>query len=135
MITGGGPFLMSEIAARLVLCGGAHEARRKSLAEIARRAQLAREIFEGLDIRVHDQAPFLWLTLPEPWLSSTFKSAAAAENILVDEEDEYKVGRSEGAYHGVRIGFSVPGPAETAEGFRTLRRLVDHAAGAYDSYS
>ena len=82
-----------------------------------------------------DSVPFLWLTLPEPWLSSTFKSAAAAENILIDEEDEYKVGRSDTAYHGVRVGFSVPGDAAVAEGFRTLRRLVDHGMGAYDTYN
>ncbi len=135
MITGGKPFLMAEIAARLVLSGAAFEFRRKTLAEIARRAALAREIFQGLDIRLNDCMPFFWLTLPEPWLSSTFKSAAAAESILVDEEDEYKVGRSESAYHGVRVGFSVPAFAEVEEGFRTLRRLVDHATGAYDTYN
>jgi DNA-binding transcriptional MocR family regulator len=135
MITGGEPFLMSEIAARLVLSEAAFEVRRKTLAEIARRAALAREIFRGLDIRLNDCVPFLWLTLPEPWLSSTFKSTAAAENILIDEEDEYKIGRSDTVYHGVRVGFTIPSAAEVETGFRTLRRLVDHGMGAYDTYN
>ena len=30
--------------------------------------------FAGLDIRLDERVPFLWLNLPEPWLSSTFKS-------------------------------------------------------------
>ena len=135
MITGGTPFLMSEIAAQLVLSEAAFDVRRRTLVEIAHRAGLAREAFQGLDVRLDDTVPFLWLTLPEPWLSSTFKSAAAAENILIDEEDEYKVGRSESPYHGVRIGFTVPDSAEVAEGFRTLRRLIDHGMGAYDTYN
>jgi DNA-binding transcriptional MocR family regulator len=135
MITGGKPYLMSEIGARLVLSEAAFDFKRKTLAEIARRSAVAREIFQGLDIRLHDNVPFFWLTLPEPWLSSTFKTAAAAENILIDEEDEYKIGRSESAYHGVRVGFSVPSLPEVAQGFHTLRRLVDRGMGAYDTYN
>ncbi len=135
MITGGMPFLMAEINARLVLSEAAFTFKQKALAEIARRAALAREIFQGLDIRLHDTIPFFWLTLPEPWLSSTFKSAAAAENILIDEEDEYKIGRSASAYHGVRVGFSVPSLPEVDAGFRTLRRLAERGMGAYDTYN
>ncbi len=135
MVTGGKPFLMSEIAARLVNSGAAFDFKRAALADIRRRTALARETFDGLDVRIHDTVPFLWLTLPEPWLSGTFKKAAAAEHILIDDEDEYKPGRSDAAYHGVRIGFSVPEIERVAAGFRTLRRLVDSGTGAYDNYN
>lgn len=136
MVTGGKPFLMSEIVARLVMSGAAFELRSATLAEIGRRVALARDIFAGLDVRLHDAVPFLWLTLPEPWLSGTFKNAAAAEGILIDDEDEYKAGRSDTVYHGVRIGFStVPETGRVADGFRALRRLVDSGTGAYDTYN
>ncbi|MYZ48071.1 PLP-dependent aminotransferase family protein [Propylenella binzhouense] len=136
MITGGKPFLMSELVARLVNSGLAFELAAATRADIARRVALARETFAGLDVRLHDAAPFLWLTLPEPWLSGTFKNAAAAEGILIDEEDEYKPARSDIAYHGVRVGFStVPAFDHLATGFRILRRLVDQGPSAYDSYN
>jgi DNA-binding transcriptional MocR family regulator len=129
------PFLIAETNARLVLSDAASDFRRRALAEVKERVGLARDIFAGLDVRTNEAIPFLWLTLPEPWLSSTFKSAAAAENILIDEEDEYKVGRSETSYHGVRVGLTVPPRADVAQGLRTLRRLVDHGMGAYDTYN
>ena len=136
MVTGGKPFLFAEIAARLVNSGTAFELRRAAREDIARRVAIAREAFDGLDARLHDSMPFCWLTLPEPWLSGTFKNAAATENILIDDEDEYKVGRSDTAYHGVRVGFSTePDIDRVAAGFCTLRRLVDQGDGAYDSYN
>ncbi len=136
MVTGGGPFLMSEIAARLVLSGAADDFRSATLAAIASRVRLARDTFAGLDARLDDRVPFLWLTLPEPWLSSAFKKAAAAENILIDDEDEYKAARSEKVYHGVRVGFStVPDLDRVAAGFRVLRRLLDEGPAAYDTYN
>ncbi|MGQ7791861.1 aminotransferase-like domain-containing protein [Faunimonas sp. B44] len=136
MITGGKPFLLAEVVARLVNSGAAFELADATRAEIARRVALARDIFGGLDVRLLDDAPFLWLTLPEPWLSGTFKTAAAAEGILIDGEDEYKPGRSDTAYHGVRIGFSTVPEIERVEaGFRTLRRLVDQGPAAYDAYN
>lgn len=135
MITGGMPFLMPEINARLVLSSAALDFRAKTLAEIARRSAVAKEVFGGLDIALRDTIPFFWLRLPEPWLSSTFKSAAAAEGILIDEEDEYKTTRSDVAFHGIRVGFTVPAAREAEAAFRTLRRLIDHGMGAYDTYN
>jgi DNA-binding transcriptional MocR family regulator len=136
MITGGKAFLLSEIAAQLVLSGAASDFRAATITEIERRVRLAREAFAGLHVRLHDRVPFLWLTLPEPWLSGAFKDAAAAENILIDEEDDYRAVRSDKVYHAVRIGFStVPDLDTVAGGFRTLRRLLDQGPAAYDTYN
>ena len=35
--------------------------------------------FDGCDFAGHPRAPFLWMKLPDPWLSATFKQAAANE--------------------------------------------------------
>ena len=76
--------------------------------------------------------PFLWLKLPEPWLSGTFKQAAFNEGVLVDDEDEFKSGRSDQVYHRVRIAFS-EGVNRSAieDGMGTLRRLLDDGPSAY----
>ena len=69
---------------------------------------MARRIFAGLDFQSHPNVPYLWMKLPEPWLSGTFKQVAANEGVLIDDEDEYKPGRGESVYYRVRVGFSIP---------------------------
>ena len=76
------------------------------------------------------------MKLPEPWLSGTFKNAAADEGVLVDDEDEYKPGRTEQIYHRIRVGFSAPPDAA-----RRCRAASRPSAGwsttampGYDSY-
>jgi len=136
MLTGGKPFLMAETVARVVNSGTAFELMERTRTDVAARVMLAREIFSGCDVHLHEAAPFLWLNLPEPWLSGTFKAAAAAESIAIDEEDEFKPARSDTAFHGVRIGFTTePDHARVRDGFATLRRLLDQGPSAYDSYN
>ncbi|MGO7465335.1 PLP-dependent aminotransferase family protein, partial [Rhizobium ruizarguesonis] len=69
------------------------------------RVRLAREQLQGFDFQSNPHAPFLWLKLPEPWMSGTFKNAAFRDGVLVDDEDEFKEARGEKTYHRVRIGF------------------------------
>lgn len=132
LVTGGLPFVLAELAARLVLSGAAHDIRTKILAEIAAREAAARRIFAGCDFRSHKHMPFLWLKLPEPWLSGTFKQAAFNEGVLVDDEDEFKAGRGERIYHRVRVAFSEGvNRAAIEDGLATLRRLLDDGPSAY----
>jgi DNA-binding transcriptional MocR family regulator len=132
LVTGGLPFVLAELASRLVLSGLAHEIRGKVIKEIQAREAIARRIFVGHDFRSHPHMPFLWLKLPEPWLSGTFKQAAFNEGVLIDDEDEFKAGRSDRVYHRVRISFS-EGTNRPAieEGMATLRRLLDAGPSAY----
>jgi DNA-binding transcriptional MocR family regulator len=75
------------------------------------------------------------MKLPDPWLSGTFKQAAASEGVLVDDEDEYKPGRTDQVYHRIRVGFSNPARLEDVRrGFTTIRRLLDNPNAGYDSY-
>lgn len=136
MMTGGMPFLLAELCARLVLSGDAFAIRARCVGEIAAREALAREYFEGFDFVSHQAVPFLWLGLPEPWLSGTFKNAALTEGVLIDDEDEFKAGRSEKVFHRARIGFSSPLSREEARnGFMILRRLLENGGAGYDSVS
>jgi DNA-binding transcriptional MocR family regulator len=135
MATGGIPFILAETGARLVLGGHAEALRRKSVEEIRWRHRLARETLAGFEFASHPHVPFLWLKLPEPWLSGTFKNAALAEGVLVDDEDEFKAARTDKAYHRVRVAFSSPQRREEVEaGFMVLRRLLENGSAGYDSY-
>lgn len=136
MTTGGMPFLLAELAARLVMTGEARAIHNQVIAEIEIREAMARQTFAGLDFTSHKNAPFLWIKLPEPWLSGTFKNAAADEGVLIDDEDEFKAGRTEITYHSARIGFSALKTREQVqEGFVTLRRLLDSSGTGYHSYA
>ncbi len=135
LMTGGLAYTMTELAARLVLSGKAEELCRKVRAEITAREAIARDILSGLTFNSHPDCPFLWLKLPEPWLPGTFKKAARARGILIDDADEFKIGQDERICYRVRIGFSSPAKrADVERGFTELRRLLDTAQVAYDSY-
>ncbi|KNY16866.1 MULTISPECIES: aminotransferase-like domain-containing protein [unclassified Shinella] len=134
MVSGGLPYLLAELGARLVLSGMADAIRTKVSAEVEAREAHAREIFAGLDFNSHPRVPFLWLKLPDPWLSGTFRQAAFAEDILIDDEDEFKAGRSERTFYRVRIGLSSPDSrADVVAGLQRLRRLIAHGPTGYDS--
>lgn len=134
MTTGGMPFLLAELSARLVLSGAAEAIWERCRAEINAREAMARQILAGYDFNSNPDIPFLWLKLPDPWLSATFKNAAYADGLLLDDEAEFKAGRSEKIIHRVRIGFSSPSSRqEVTDGLRIVRSLLDNGSGGYDS--
>jgi DNA-binding transcriptional MocR family regulator len=136
MVTGGMPFLLGDLAAKLILSGEAAALRTSVKAEIAAREALARKHFAGLDFASHPDIPFLWMKLPEPWLSGNFKKAAENEGVLIDDEDEFKSGRPERAFHRARFAFSMPRTRSEIEGGLTaLRRLLDSGGIGHDPYT
>ncbi|MBD9495440.1 MULTISPECIES: PLP-dependent aminotransferase family protein [unclassified Ensifer] len=135
MVSGGLPFILAELCARLVLSGSAAALRSQGIEEVRAREAMAREVFEGIEFASHPCIPFLWMKLPDPWLSGTFKQAALQEGVLVDDEDEFKAGRTDRVFHRIRIGFSSPPQrAEVRAGFQTLKRLLDSGRAGYDSF-
>ncbi|MBD8689125.1 MULTISPECIES: aminotransferase-like domain-containing protein [unclassified Rhizobium] len=133
MMTGGLPFLLAELCARMVNSGDAHDIRRDCTAEINARVAIARHAFADFEFNSMPDIPFLWLKVPEPWLSGTFRSAAMKEGILIDDEDEFKAGRSEKVFHRVRISFSAPKTRnELTEAFGILRQLLDNGSAGYE---
>jgi DNA-binding transcriptional MocR family regulator len=136
MVTGGMPFIMAELGAQLVNSGEADTIRTKVRAEVTAREAVARSVFAGMDFISQPLSPFLWIKLPDPWLSATFKNAALNEGVLIDDEDEFKPGRTEKVFHRVRLGISVPKTREeVTQGFTILRRLMETDNASYDSYS
>lgn len=133
MVTGGMPFLLAEIAARLVMTGKATELRRRSIVEIDARLDLVHKTLSGHAYDYLPNVPFVWLALPEPWNSGTFKNAAFQNGVLVDEEDEFKVGRSERVFHRIRFGMSAPPRNDVARGLTIIRRLLDDGGAGYAS--
>jgi DNA-binding transcriptional MocR family regulator len=135
MATGGMPFLLAELCGRLVLSGEAAAIRLRCLDEINARLGLACTALDGFDFRWRPNVPFLWLGLPEPWLSGTFKNAASDEGVLVDDEDEFKAGRTDQVFHRVRLGITTPQRREdVSAGLATIRRLLASGGSSYDSY-
>ncbi|TPN88298.1 PLP-dependent aminotransferase family protein [Mesorhizobium sp. CU2] len=136
MMTGGLPFLLAELGTRLVLSGQASDIRKRCIADIRLRLALVRETLAGFDLRSRDNVPFVWLTLPDPWLSGTFKKACLEHGVLIDDEDEFKAGRSEQVFHSVRFGISQPRQSnDVAGGVAVIRRLLDEGRAGYDSFS
>jgi len=136
MMTGGLPFLLAEVGSRLVLSGQASDIRRRCIAEIGARIAIVREALAGFEFRAKDSVPFVWLTLPEPWLSGTFKQACLEHGVLIDDEDEFKAGRSEQVFHAVRFGVSQPRQRkDVAGGVTVIRRLLEEGRAGYDSFS
>ncbi|MCX8568021.1 MULTISPECIES: PLP-dependent aminotransferase family protein [Hyphomicrobiales] len=135
MVTGGMPFLLAELCAQLVLSGDAAAIRARAIAEINWRLDAVRKALGGYDFNINPNIPFIWLALPEPWNSGTFKNAAYGQGVLVDDEDEFKAGRSDQVFHRVRIGVSAPRTrAEVDMGLAKLRRLLDEGDAGYDSF-
>ncbi|MDX8478846.1 PLP-dependent aminotransferase family protein [Mesorhizobium sp. VK24D] len=136
MMTGGLPFLLAEVGSRLVASGQAREIRRRCIAEIQARLATVRVMLAGFDFKTRDNVPFVWLTLPDPWLSGTFKNACLTQGVLIDDEDEFKAGRSEQVFHSVRFGISQPRQSQdVAGGVAVIRRLLDEGRAGYDSFS
>ena len=128
-------FLLAEIAARLVLSGQAAELRSRCIAEINARLDMLRAALAGYDFNSRPNIPFVWLALTDPWLSGTFKNAAYKSGVLVDDEDEFKAGRSDRVFHCVRIGISAARNREEVEnGLAIIRRLLDEGSAGYDSF-
>lgn len=135
MTTGGMPFMLAELGARLVLSGAAAAIRKRVIGEINARLALAREALDGFDFVARPNIPFLWLALPEPWLSGTFKNAAFEQGVLIDDEDEFKAGRTEQVFHRARLGISAPRRREeVARGLAVIRDLLDGGRAGYDSF-
>ncbi|MFD1696683.1 PLP-dependent aminotransferase family protein [Roseibium aestuarii] len=136
MMTGGSSYLLCEAAARLVNSGEADRIRDRVKAEIAARQAMAVDRLGNVEMETSPEAPFLWLKLPDPWLPGTFKAAAAARNVLIDDEDEFRTGRARESQFRVRVALTNPqSREELAAGLDVLRQLLaDDGACCYDSF-
>jgi len=127
LLTGGAPFLLKETAARLVLSGEAAKIRSRVRQIIARRTRMADDLLSNanpdVEVRSDPDCPFIWLTLPDPWLPGTFGKAAREAGVVVDGADEYKIGAINYPCPNIRI--SLTGPLSDAKMERGITALAD----------
>lgn len=132
LITGSAPRAMKEVSVRLINSGKAEIIQQKAYAENARRIEKLRAALDGFDFKSDLRCPFIWLRLPEPWVPSTFCKAARANNVLVEEADEFKVGQTDHAVPFVRIAITGELAANRLdEGLAVIRDLLTHPELAY----
>ncbi|MEE9376231.1 MAG: PLP-dependent aminotransferase family protein [Rhizobiaceae bacterium] len=135
-MVGGNTYMLTEVAARLVNSGEADRIGKQVSAHISHREVIVREIFNGLKFKSHPEAAFVWLQLPEPWVSGTFKTAAREQGILIDSAYEFKSGQSGDAIHKVRVAtIAIQGEQEFRQSLMVLRELMDSGCAGYDDYS
>ena len=85
------PGVLQDIGAAMVLDGTAGHIRTKTDKQLFKCA-LARNILEGQTMVTKDNAPFVWLTLPDP-VAGTFVRAARSRGVIISDADEFKTGQ------------------------------------------
>ncbi|MGB6118733.1 MAG: PLP-dependent aminotransferase family protein, partial [Mesorhizobium sp.] len=126
LVVGAMPGLLFEASSQMVLSGKAHEIGAASIAEVRHRIGMVRDALAGYDFNSHPNIPFVWLAMNGNWTSGAFRSAALAHNLLLDDEDEFKVGRSDRVFHRVRFAISARVERDgVARGLSIIRGLLD----------
>lgn len=135
MVTGGAPYWLTELASTLVLSGEASHIRKLVKDENRKRVDIVRKHLGNHMFASHDTCSYVWLTLPDPWLSGTFKKALEEHQIVVSDEDEFKPARSVNSYHAIRIGFSSPVKKEELNApLKIIRALLDSGFAGFDNH-
>lgn len=134
LITGGAPRAMIEVASRIILDGHADEISAAVRQDLGERVGLARDMLSGHQVASSPDCPFIWLRLPDPWVTGTFCTAARQRGVIVDGADEFKVGQTERAIPFVRIALT--GALEKGrvrDGLSVLADLLRKPELAYDT--
>ncbi len=80
---------MLDLCADLLASGDAGRVRAKVIDHTAARVRLAVNRLGGWDLRWREDAPFLWLQLPQGWRASSFALACERAGISVRPADEF----------------------------------------------
>lgn len=118
----GMPQIITDIAATLLRSGEADRFRADVADRVARRVRLAVNGLGQWDISWREDAPFLWLRLPQGWRGSTFARDCAAQGIRVKPADEFALSDGQ-APNAVRLSLDSNLPAAQCEA--ALRVMSD----------
>lgn len=80
---------ISDLCTLLLIEGHAAAIRTDAYAVIAERVRASVNKLGSWNIAWHEDAPFVWLTLPERWRSARFTAACEAQGVLVKPADEF----------------------------------------------
>jgi len=78
-----------DVCTDLLTSGDAGRVKDKVVAHTAERVRLAVNRLGGWDLRWREDAPFLWLQLPQGWRASSFALACERKGISVRPADEF----------------------------------------------
>lgn len=135
MVTGGASYWLTELASELVLNGEADHIKQLVKEENSARVTIVRQHLGNHMFAFHDNCPFVWLSLPDPWLSGSFKTALEEHNIVVSDEDEFKPARCEHSFHAIRVGFSSShNKEELVPPLKIIRALLDSGFAGFNNH-
>lgn len=119
------PVLTASIASALIESGELARVCEKKRAEVRRRRALFERTLGHLASPSHPDSPCLWVTLPEPWRSEEFVSAAERAGVLVSAAETFVVSRTH-APHAARLCLGTPPTrAEVETALARLAQLLE----------
>lgn len=128
----GMPQPMVDTATALFRSGAAEETRQKVESEVARKVRMAINLLGGWDVQWREDAPFVWLRMPQGWRGSTFARACEAEGIRIKPADEFALPDGQ-APNAVRVSLNPYMPDRELEAaLATMSRLLDMPPLAVD---
>lgn len=80
---------ISDLVTLLLTQGSAGQIRADVADAVAMRVRNAVNVLGKWDIAWREEAPFIWLTLPERWRAARFMAACEAQDVLVKPADEF----------------------------------------------
>jgi len=117
--------ITAEIGALLIGSGAADEIARSYVKAMARRLDVAREVFPAAALQAIPGAFFVWLGLPERWNADDLALAAKQRGIAVPQSDSFLVGRA-AMRPGVRLSLNPSSQPELLrKGLATLGELLE----------
>ena len=127
------PGVLQDIGAAMVLDGSAGHIRSITEKQLRERVKLAREILSDQSMMSGEYAPFIWLTLPDPWVPGNFVRAARSRGVIVSDADEFKTGQLDRPAPFVRIALAGSLSFEDLrEGLTRLKDLLGKPSYAMD---
>lgn len=78
-----------DLCHELIVSGAAFKIRDRVIAETARRARMAVNALGAWDLRWREDAPFVYLNMPQGWRASGFAMACEKRDILIKPADEF----------------------------------------------
>ena len=91
-----------DLCHALITSGEASQIRDRVIAETARRTRLAVNALGAWDLRWREDAPFVYLNMPQGWRASRFAMACEKRDILIKPADEFSLPNSK-APNAVRL--------------------------------
>ena len=124
---------MLDVCADLLQSGDAARVRDKVVAHTAERVRLAVNRIGGWDVRWREDAPFLWLKMPQGWRASSFALACERKGVSVRPADEFVLS-DQRAPNAVRLAATTcVSETQYLQALDDVKELLANPAGTMES--